>query len=273
MGNSSNNNVVNDQNENLIENNVNENSNITVNQSSIRNTMAIKNPFLFKKESLSIEKDSDNENKYYVKFKYDSLIDFNFNIILKAKYNRNNNKTLYESNLSENDKIMINRQSTVLSFKCSKGFDIAFCDKNCYINSDIFDSNYLDSNNGSLSDIVFEFLPIEEITEDPLGFYTICKVLKENLTENNFTFKLKVEGQRLRAQGFILEINDLFLAHREQGECLICFEKLSNTVLLPCRHSCCSGCAHGLRLRNLPCPMCKNSNIFFNFRYWGSSYY
>jgi hypothetical protein len=226
---------------------------LSIGQPTMKNTLAIKNPFLLKKESLVIERDSIDRSFYYISFKYDSLIDFKVNIILLSKGVKNNKDTLYKSILDMGNE----SQPSGLSFTCSKGFDIKFDDPSCKIDCSLFDNReeFQDVEN----DLVIEFIPIDFPTTDPLGFYTICSLIDEKITENNRIYKLKVDSQRLRAQSMVLEINELFLAHRDQGECLICYEKLANTVLLPCRHSCCSGCAHGLRLRNLPCPMCKNS--------------
>ena len=51
------------------------------------------------------------------------------------------------------------------------------------------------------------------------------------------------------------------------GECLLCYTNPRNTIYLPCKHSCCcKNCSHNLRMRNFPCPMCKNSKIFFIYK-------
>lgn len=234
---------------------------LSIGQPTMKNTLAIKNPFLLKKESLKIERDSVERNFYYITFKYDSLIDFSVNIILYGKSVKNKD-TLYQSVLVQENSI--NSQSLNLSFTCSKGFDMKFDNPSCKIDTNLFNNRegFLESEH----DLVIEFTPTDFLTTDPLGFYTLCSLSDEKITENNRVYKLKVDSQRLRAQSMVLEISELFLAHRDQGECLICYEKLANTVLLPCRHSCCSGCAHGLRLRNLPCPMCKNSKLILYFK-------
>lgn len=235
---------------------------LQIGQPTMKNTMAIKNPFILKKESLSIERDSTQRNMYYIKFTYDSLIDFKVNLIYRPKLVKNDKETLYKTTLENNhndinNNNISNSYSTSLSIKCFKGFDVVFNEVNFKIDTNVFaDKEKLPEAD---YDIVIELLPIDFQTTEPLGFYTLCNLVEDKITDTMRIYKLKVESQRLRAQGMVLEINELFLAHREQGECLICYEKLANTVLLPCRHSCCSGCAHGLRLRNLPCPMCKNS--------------
>jgi len=297
MGNSQGRNVRDERDQSLLSNNQNESDlQMSIGQPLTKNTMAIKNPFILKKESLIIDRDSTERQYYYIKFKYDSLIDFKFNVIFKAKEVKNSKETLYvpasenknlNRNLEENNtyeetkqkeeddiieenkkesKIVVSdnieEKIDSLSFICQKGFELEFDDPTCKINSDYFkksDSNYVKNHE---YDLVLEFLPLDSsISSEPLGFYTICSITEEKITDTTKIYKLKIESQILRAQGFIMELNEVYLAHRDQGECLICYEKLANTVLLPCRHSCCSSCAHGLRLRNLSCPMCKNSKF------------
>lgn len=254
---------------NNIVNHSDQDVHLTIGQPAMKNTMAIKNPFLLKKETLTIERDSTQRNHYYLKFTYDSLIDFNMNIILRGKAVKNDKETLYKSTLNEEilKPIYPDTDINVIEYKyntitCKKGFDVVFNDSSCKIDMSIFAMN--EHFPEADYDLIIEFLPLDFPSSDPLGFYTLCSVSQEKITEINRVYKLKVDSQRLRAQGMVMEINELFLAHRDQGECLICYEKLANTVLLPCRHSCCSGCAHGLRLRNLPCPMCKNRKYYYN---------
>ena len=56
-----------------------------------------------------------------------------------------------------------------------------------------------------------------------------------------------------------IDMYDVFNCALDTGECLICCSALRNTIFLPCKHSCtCNSCAHSLRMRNNPCPICKN---------------
>ena len=127
-------------------------------------------------------------------------------------------------------------------------------------------------------DMIIEFVPIfEEESNDTnineILFYSFCKILNEenslsssnliesisipNLTQN---WKIKVEAQKLRTQNIWLDIYEVFNSALEGGECLICCHNIRNTLFLPCKHSCtCQNCAHSLRMRNNPCPICKNS--------------
>ena len=57
---------------------------------------------------------------------------------------------------------------------------------------------------------------------------------------------------------YLKDIN-IYNSSLDNGECLICCTNLRNTVFLPCKHACtCNTCAHSLKMRNNPCPICKN---------------
>jgi hypothetical protein len=217
-------------------------SNIVVGQPKIKNTLAIKNPTFMEKSSLTIHKDIEDKNKYYIKLIYDSLVDFKLNILFNAKYLKTASSLFTYENL--------------LSFNCEKGFKVKFEDKDCYI--DISKVNF--SKTGTeVYDIVIEMLPILNLenTNEVVGFYTLANINQEKLTNETTLYKVKATNQRLRAHDLIIEVNEIFNSMRESGECIICFEKISNTILLPCKHSCCSSCAHSLRMRSLGCPVCK----------------
>lgn len=224
-------------------------ANIVVGQPKIKKTIAIKNPVYLKKNTLQFERDSDFPNKFYIRFLYDSLVDFDLNILLFAEMDRNNKEKLFST------KEIANNNHPNLTFSCEKGYKVNFLKKECFLNSDLLRGVEY----GSIGhyDLVLEMIPKIESSE-PIGFYTLCTITEEN-NEDQVTLKIKPICQRLRAQGLLLEVNEIFNSMRETGECVICFEKNANTILLPCKHSCCSSCAHGLRMRNLGCPICKQS--------------
>lgn len=229
------------RNQALIEQ-VDQEANIVVGQPKVKKTLAIKNPVYLKKSTLAFEKDGEDEDKLYIKFSYDSLVEFKLNFLFQATSVSNSNDTLYEANQSIIKAIQLDGR---------KGFKIDFLDKTCFVSKTQL-KQALTSKLG-VHDLVIEMIPLIK-TADPLAFYTICSI-----TEESNNLKIKGITQRLRAQGLVMEVNEIFNSMRESGECVICFEKNSNTILLPCKHSCCSSCAHGLRMRNLACPICKQS--------------
>lgn len=217
-------------------------ANIVVGQPKIKNTLAIKNPSYLEKSSLALSRDSEKKNIYYIKFTYDSLVDFKLNLIFLAKEGKITDQSLFSSDRAEN-----------LSFDVEKGFRKVFFNKDCYINTSTL-SNQLNKN--GITDLVIELIPIIE-HNDKIAFYTLCSITEEKITDETIIYKIKGNSQRLIAHGMMMEVNEIFNSMRESGECIICFEKNANTILLPCKHSCCSSCAHGLRMRNLGCPVCK----------------
>ena len=55
----------------------------------------IRNPTLLLKESLTLELDSISRTKYFIKFNYDSLLDFN--CFISFKVNKNTSKKIYQN--------------------------------------------------------------------------------------------------------------------------------------------------------------------------------
>ena len=77
-----------DQNQQLIQNQDPVDVSLLVEQPSFKKVFAIKNPIYLKKETLTIQKDSENKNKFYIEFFYDSLCNFNLyiNLILWVNF-------------------------------------------------------------------------------------------------------------------------------------------------------------------------------------------
>ena len=86
---------------------------------------------------------------------------------------------------------------------------------------------------------------------------TLCRLIQEpNLV------RIKADAQKLKTLNMWLDVHDVFNSALDSGECLICCSNTRNTLFLPCKHSCCcSTCSHSLRIRNNPCPICKNSDM------------
>ena len=105
-----------DQNQQLIQGN-DQDISLLIDAPSIKNVYAVKNPIYLHKETLVIEKDSENKNIYYIKFKYDSLCYFNLYINFNVKKNpSNNDKKL----LPDNDEKSINKYAYIPSSSFEK---------------------------------------------------------------------------------------------------------------------------------------------------------
>ena len=87
-------------------------------------------------------------------------------------------------------------------------------------------------------------------------FVTLCKIIQEENQAHNHI--IHCELQRIKTFSVWIDLYDVFNCALESGECLICCSNIRNTIFLPCKHSCtCNNCAHSLRMRNNPCPICK----------------
>ena len=109
-------------------------------------TYAIRNPIYLKKETLSLEKDAENNNIYYIKFNYDSLVDFDLYINFNVQLNKQGKKTLLP-NTNENQHLLSyvpsqNFQSKGITFKnLPKGENIPFFEPQAFIDINYFDNN------------------------------------------------------------------------------------------------------------------------------------
>ena len=267
-------------------------------QMQVKKIFAVKNPVLLKRETLSLERDSSNRNNYYVCFFYDAVTPFDVNIYLNASKCSNKKLKPGENLINNNDseqKIILNSEDNngdnddayYLYYKPSKNFlnkkisirnnppgqGLKFCDRLAVIDSLYYTENKIELEKSY--DLIIEIIPVFESLSTGVNteiiFYTLCKLSNEEVNNslvpgrNNITqlqnfMKVKVEMQRLRTQNIWLDVHEVFNSALESGECLICCNKIRNTIFLPCKHSCtCQNCAHSLRMRNNPCPICKNS--------------
>ena len=269
-------------------------------QMQVKKIFAVKNPVLLKRETLTLERDSSNRNNYYISFFYDAATPFDVNIYLNASKIVNKilkpGDILINNNDSEKNIILNpedgytdsdNSDANYFYYKPSKNFlnkkisirnvapgqGIKFFDKLAVIDSLYYTENKV--NHEDSYDLIIEIIPVFESPSSEVNpeilFYTLCKLSNEevnnsvvsgrnNITQLQNPWKVKVEMQRLRTQNIWLDVYEVFNSALENGECLICCNKIRNTIFLPCKHSCtCQNCAHSLRMRNNPCPICKNS--------------
>ena len=272
-------------------------------QMQVKKIFAVKNPVLLKRETLSLERDSNNRQLYYISFSYDAAVPFDINFYLNAKKCKGYNKLKPGENLISNNNdseqkiILISEDKNndsdsddknYMYYKPGKNFlnkkisiknivqgqGIKFFDKCAVLDSVHYTENKMEV--ADSYDLVIEIVPIfESISSEAASeilFYTFCKLTNDDVNINNGlhggnsksvpqnNFKVKVELQKLRTQNMWLDIYEVFNSALENGECLICCHNIRNTIFLPCKHSCtCQNCAHSLRMRNNPCPICKNS--------------
>jgi hypothetical protein len=225
-----------------------------------------KNPVLLLKETLALEMDQSLNKKYFIKFKYDSLVNFdchiNFKVVknpLKKALNKLVNVQGERYILSYISVNPLNKQIIVKNLP--KGENMDFSNENAFIYIDVF--NELSDEFGIYKkeyDISIEIVPIlDKNSEDfkdknEIVFVNLC-----NLGVHNGHYVIKTVSQRFKTYGLWMELFDVFDSSNN-GLCMICYNKKCNTIILPCNHSfACLLCANHIKQNEKKCPICKNN--------------
>ena len=129
-----------DEPEQLIEDNNNEQNN-NILATGIKTIIKVKNPFYLLKETIHLEKDS-NKNIYYIKFNYDSLINFscfiNFNVKKNSQRNNLKQKDEYELCYFPTDSFV---EKNIVINNLSQGKNQEFYNENAFLDYDYFEQN------------------------------------------------------------------------------------------------------------------------------------
>ena len=242
-------NIIRENEQILIQNDAN-NQISKIDPPSVKKIFAVRNPFSIKKTSLILEKDAGPANLFYIKFEYDSV--YNFNCYINFEVSKNPLKELNPKQLQGDEDYVLAYAPTpafeskkILIKNLPKGEGMEFFEKEAAIDIDSFDMS-------------IELVPIwENVNHNEVVFISLCNFEQEEIGKHPHS--LKVEQQKLKTFGMWLDIHDIYNSSLDSGECLICCSAYRNTVFLPCNHSCtCNTCAHSLKMRNNPCPICKN---------------
>ena len=184
----------------------------------------------------------------------------NFNVSKNPEKIKNShlNNDIYTPCYIPSEKF-INKQIVIKNLK--SGDKIDFFEKECSFELEELLENKTktkkDTNSIVNYDIGIEFYPINFDKNNEIVFITLCNI--EKMENEKHNYGLKCEIQRLKTNTCFIDLFDIFNSALESGECLICCTRLRNTIFLPCHHSCtCNLCAHSLKMRNNPCPICKN---------------
>ena len=288
MGNNQNNENINNNNHelNLINNedNVNENQNNDENEEDDEeiqietnfDTLYIKelgfdeqiyhakNPILLLKDTLTLEMDPSLNKKYYIKFKYDSLVNFDCHINFNVKKNKNKKIIAQAINVPPDRYELsyipcnpINGQIFISNLP--KGENMDFSNKYAFIDIDKINNEQFGINKKEY-DICIELVPIfDKNSEDykaknEIIFLNLC-----SLGVHNGHYVVKTVGQKLKTYGLWIDLYDVFDSSNN-GLCMICYTKKCNTIVLPCNHSfACLLCANHIKQNEKKCPICKNN--------------
>ena len=251
-------------------NNNNNNAQTKIDPPSVKKVYAVRNPIFIKKTSLTLEKDAGPSNLYYIKFNYDSLV--NFNCYINFEVSKNHSKPLVPKEIPNAENYVlsympsINFVSKSIAIKnLPKGENMEFFEKDAVIDIDYFKNNKSQDDNNDKDkdktyDVSIELVPVLDENSDnknEIVYLSLCNLeQKEDLERHPHC--LKIELQKLKTYGMWIDIHDIYNSSLDNGECLICCTNLRNTIFLPCYHACtCNTCAHSLKMRNNPCPICK----------------
>ena len=269
-GNEQNNNINNGVHEQILVQNDHINSQTKIDPPSVKKVFAVRNPISIKKTSLTLEKDASHPNIYYIKFNYDSLV--NFNCYINFEVSKNPSKPLNPKEIPTEDNYILSyipsanfESKSIIIKNLPKGENMEFFEKEAIIDIDYFKSNKTEAINNNeqvqkhLYDMSIELVPIfdeNEINKNEVVFVSLCTLEQEDIERHPHS--LKIELQKLKTFGMWIDIHDIYNSSLDNGECLICCSALRNTIFLPCKHACtCNMCAHSLKMRNSPCPICK----------------
>ena len=222
----------------------------------------IRNPILLLKETLTLELDSISRNKYYIKFNYDSLLNFNCFISFKVSKNKSKKNLSKLVNISpekyELSYISNSNINTKIFKDLPKGKNVQFLDEKAFIDIDEFNKERKGDNKKEF-DISIEMVPILDKNSDDfknkneIVFVNLC-----NLVVHNGHYEIKTMKQEFKSLGLWFNLYDVFDSSNN-GICLICYNKKCNTIILPCKHSfACVLCANHIKQNEKRCPICKN---------------
>ena len=239
---------------------VEEQNQIIQERATTKKILAVRMPVYLKKETLSLQQDEVSQNKWFIKFHYDSLVNcdcyINFNVSEKSNLHRHEKKehilSYFPSSNLENKGIVIKN--------LPNGENVEFLNEEAYI--DINEYFSLRTELPTNYDLCIELVPIfppgsPELSDgNEIIFVSLCHFERHNNANN--LYEIKCNLQRLRQHGFWIDLNDIFDSSLEGGLCLICCSVVRNTIFLPCKHAaCCEHCGSEIKLRFKPCPICK----------------
>ena len=220
----------------------------------------IKNPILLLKDTLFLEQDAISKTKYYFKFNYDSLLNFNCFINFKVKKNpsKKNLTNLINISPEKYELSYISNHQSIIIKNLPKGENVQFFEKEAFIDIDEFNRDIM-GDEGKEFDVSIEMVPIlEKNTEDYKNKNEVVFVNLCNLFVHNGHYEIKAMKQELKTLGLWFNLYDVFDSSNN-GLCLICYNKKCNTIITPCNHSfACVLCANHIKNNEKKCPICKN---------------
>ena len=240
---------------------VEEQNQIIQERTTTKKVLAVRLPVFLKKQTLVLQQDAIFQEKCYIQFHYDSLVNLdcyiNFNV---TKQTSNHNIHHKEKNhkLSYSPSLNLTHKGIYIP-NLPSGENVEFFNKEAFIDLNYFFINKLEA--AQSYDVSIEFVPkfppgSPEISDNnEIVFVSLCNFEKHKIDNK---YEIKCILQRLRTHDMWIDFHDIFDSSLDNGLCLICCSVIRNTVFLPCYHAaCCDKCGSEIKLRFKPCPICK----------------
>ena len=233
------------------------------NDARIKSIITVKNPFYLIKETMALEKDAI-KNIYYIKFNYDSLVNFdcyiNFNVRKDKKRKHLIQKEKHELCYIPTPEFL---EKQIIINNLEKGKNKEFYNKDAYFDLSFYEENHneeelkKEDNEENIFDISIEFSPNYEEGAKEYDKNEIIFVSLFNVEKKDNELEIKCAAQKLKKHKFWFQLKDIYDGAGTNGKCVICYSNFRNTIFLPCRHSCCCQKCSG-SLSHKDCPLCKN---------------
>lgn len=215
------------------------------------NTQAFNNPLKIDRNSIKLEKDAYNQEKYYLTFNYSAPKNIFANFYFNASFD-----PAPQNNMFYTPSPMF--QSCIIRLKLDAGEkkdcrdSILFFDMDYFLKNKIYDKKY--------SDVVIELFSLDDFERVECILATFCKVIYNN---RGGDCEIKGLYQKCKVgQSEWYNLQDIYNLAPEDEEnlCNICYSNKKNTFFEPCKHSfACKDCAMMLRVKGNGCPICRNA--------------
>lgn len=232
----------------------------------------IRNDVNLKKETLKLEKDAEDPEKFLVTFTFDSMVPGSISIFFFAKEGSNCSLTALKPEIFTPVKIPFEKGlGQKFQQPSGTGINLSFVEEidltkegpdevfplviraeACPTTQTADDSNVSDQQIGNpLPKTVNSQITQAVLEKKDSGEYRV-KVIKQILWVDGVRYELQEIYGIGNSAGTDFDAND------PGKECVICMSEPRDTTVLPCRHMCmCSECAKVLRFQTNRCPICR----------------
>uniref|UniRef100_A0A0C9RNP6 RING-type E3 ubiquitin transferase n=1 Tax=Wollemia nobilis TaxID=56998 RepID=A0A0C9RNP6_9CONI len=232
----------------------------------------IRNDVNLKKETLKLERDEENPDKFLVTFTFDSMVPGSISIFFFAKEGVNCSLTALKPHVFTPVRVPFEK-GLGQKFRQPSGTGIDLCL--------VDEAELTKEGQEEVFPLVIraEASPTSQTVDDSNATSQqigspLPKSVNSQITQavfekkENGDYRVKVIKQILWVDGVRYELQEIYGIGNSAGnefdandpgkECVICMSEPRDTTVLPCRHMCmCSECAKLLRFQTNRCPICR----------------